>query len=285
MSTYTYYPGCTLHSTAREYDVSARLVCRAIGIRLEELADWSCCGASSAHSMNRALGIELPALTLKSARQKGAPLAVACAMCFWRLKMVAHELASSGHTHPTKEKPPDTAGHPVEILHLVQILEARKGSMEIKRQLKGLRVSCYYGCLLVRPHEVLQLDDDENPTIMDKLIGCTGAEVLDWSAKTECCGASLTLARPDIVLKMSHHVLLQAKGAKADCLAVACPMCHSNLDMMQKQIGEKFGHDVNMPVLYFTQLLGLALGFSAEELLLDRHQVDPLPLLRAKGLK
>jgi len=284
LATYAYYPGCTLHSSAKEYDVSARQVCQATGVELEELEDWVCCGASSAHSMDRALGLALPALTLKSANKKGSPLAVACAMCFWRLKMTAHELASKVATQQDKERQGGATEHPVEIRHLLQILEEQKGSLQIKRPLNGLKVACYYGCLLVRPHDILQFDDEENPTIMDRLIRCTGAETLDWSAKTECCGASLALARPDILLKMAHHVLSQAKEAGADCLAVACPMCHSNLDTRQKEMKAKYTGHVDTPVFYFTQLLGLALGFPPKALLLDKHFTDTLPLLKAKGL-
>lgn len=249
-----------------------------MGIGLRELEDWVCCGASSAHSMNRQVGHGLPALTLESAAEKTGPLAVACAMCFWRLKMTADEISRNGNGNGHKSKP-------VEVVHLLQVLEKHQDALKITHSLEKLKVACYYGCLLVRPHEIMKLDDDEHPMIMDRLLARTGATTLEWSGKTDCCGASLALARPDMVLQMSHNVLSQAQEAGADCLAVACPMCHSNLDMMQSQIHSKYQTAAELPVFYFTQLLGLAIGLSPAELMLDKHHVSPLPLLAGAGVR
>lgn len=274
-SVYAYYPGCTLHSTAREYDVSARLVCQTLGIELREVRDWVCCGASSAHSTSRLLGLVLPARELKAAEEMELPLAVACAMCYSRLKLAAHELGDRAMLELVKGIVGGDHLEAVEVVHLLEVLDGRM-DVPLKRPLTGLKVACYYGCLLVRPQGILDGDDTERPQAMDRLMQALGAETVDWDFKTECCGASLPLTRRDIVLTLSHRLLSQARQVGADCIAVACPMCHSNLDAYQRE--------KEMPVLYFTQLLGLALGLSPRELLLNKHFVDPVSMLKAKGL-
>jgi heterodisulfide reductase subunit B len=283
---YAYYPGCTLHSTAKEYDVSARLVCNELGIELRELEDWACCGASSAHSVSQLLGITLPARELQLAEEGGLPIVAPCAMCYFRLKVAAHELADEITLNTVRELLAKEFHNTAEVLHLLEVIAEDKETMlsKLKRSLAGMRVACYYGCLLVRPRDILDFDDEENPQMMDGLMEMLGAESIDWSFKTECCGASLPLSRPDIVLRLSHRILSQAKQLGADCIVVACPMCHSNLDTHQKEMRAKYEDGFELPVLYFTQLLGLALGFSARQLLLDKHLTDTLPMLESKGL-
>ena len=282
--TYAYYPGCTLHSTAREYDVSARLVYQKLGIELRELPDWTCCGASSAHLTNRLLSLALPTRELQTAGELGLPLTAACALCFSRLKMAAHELKDEATRSQISDILGKKIGNITPVVHLLQIIDMEKESLPITKPLQGLKVACYYGCYLVRPRQIAELDDEENPQIMDQLVAALGAEVIDWPFKTECCGASLPLTRPDIVLKLCHRLLKQAKQHGADCLAVACPMCHSNLDIRQGQIRAKYKDGISMPVFYFTQLMGLAMGFTPKQLLINKHFSDPLPLLKEKGL-
>ena len=283
-NTYAYYPGCTLHSTAKEYDVSARAVCRQLGIELQELDGWTCCGASSAHTTNEMLAITLPARDLRSAEAKGLPLAVACAMCFNRLKYTAHALADKERLDSINKLIGDGLRNTTEIVHLLQILYDRRKSIPINRPLKGVKVASYYGCLLVRPQEITHFDDPENPQMMDKLMTTLGAQPLEWDFKTACCGASLPLSRRDIVVKLSYRILLQAKQLGADCVAVACPMCQMNLDAYQNEMVKQYGKKIEMPILYFTQLAGLAMGLSPKELDLDKHFTDPMPMLKNKGL-
>ena len=283
-NTYAYYPGCTLHSTAKEYDVSARAVCRQLGIELQELDGWTCCGASSAHTTNETLAITLPARDLRSAEAKGLPLAVACAMCFNRLKYTAHALADKEKLDSINKLIGDGLRNTTEIVHLLQILYDRRKSIAVGKPLKGLKVASYYGCLLVRPQEITHFDDPENPQMMDKLMTTLGAQPLEWDFKTACCGASLPLSRRDIVVKLSYRILLQAKQLGADCVAVACPMCQMNLDAYQNEMVKQYGKKIEMPILYFTQLAGLAMGLSPKELDLDKHFTDPLPMLKNKGL-
>jgi len=272
---YSYYPGCSLHGTATEYDVSARLVCQRLGIELRELEDWICCGASAAHSTDHLMSLALPAHTLKLAEVKGLPLAVPCAMCFSRnvdtLDLVNRAIG-------------DKLGDPVAVESMLQVLADESIDLPIKKPLSGLKVACYYGCLLARPPEIVGVDDAENPQIMDQLIVRLGAEAIDWGLKTSCCGAGVTFPRLDIVMKLSHRILSLAQKSGADCVAVACPMCQANLDMYQKDMTAKFKQKTELPVIYFTQLMGLALGFSPKELLLDKHFTNPLPMLREKEL-
>lgn len=283
-STYAYYPGCTLHATAKEYDVSARLVCEKLGVGLQELDDWTCCGASSAHTTNEMLAVALPVRDLRTAEKMGKPLAVACALCFNRLKVTEHALADKSKLDTVNRLVGSDFKNSTQVVHLLEILYDRRKSIAVSRPLKGLKVASYYGCMLVRPHEITHFDDPENPQMMDKLMTALGAQPLEWDFKTACCGASLPLTRQDIVLKLSHRLLAQAKQLGADCVAVACPMCQFNLDTYQEAINKKFGESINLPILYFTQIAGLAMGLSPKELDLDKHIIDPIPMLRNKGL-
>jgi heterodisulfide reductase subunit B len=279
---YAYYPGCTLHSTAKEYGVSVQLVCQELGIELRELEDWTCCGASSAHLTNRLLSIALPARELQAAGKMGLPLVAPCAMCYSRLKFAVHELANPTTLNQVREIIDGELHNTTKVVHPLEVLDGVRESIPVRRPLESLAVACYYGCLLVRPRDIVNMDSEENPQIMDRLMNTLGARTIDWNFKTECCGASLSFSSPGIVLKLSHRLLSQAKQQGADCIVVACPECHANLDMYQSEMAAKYQDDFQMPVLYFTQVLGLALGLSPRQLLLDRHLTNPLPMLESK---
>jgi heterodisulfide reductase subunit B len=205
-------------------------------------------------------------------------------MCFSRLRITLHEIENKETLDLVNRAIGKELGKPVAVESMLQVLANESISLPISRPLNGLKVACYYGCLLARPPEVVGIDDAENPQTMDRLIERLGAEAISWGLKTACCGAGVGFPRLDIVLRLSHRLLSLAKKGGADCVAVACPMCHANLDMYQKDMTAKFGQKTELPVLYFTQLMGLALGFSPKELLLNKHFTDPLPMLRDKGL-
>ena len=154
----------------------------------------------------------------------------------------------------------------------------------VTKDLSGLKVAAYYGCLLVRPPEVMGFDDPENPTSIDNVITALGAQAVDWPYKVECCSGSLGLTRTDVLLKLCHDILEMASAAGADCILVACPLCHSNLDMREAQVNKRYKTAFDLPILYFTQLIGLAVGMGAKELALNKHIVDTRDLLRAKAL-
>ncbi|MDP2719968.1 MAG: CoB--CoM heterodisulfide reductase iron-sulfur subunit B family protein [Dehalococcoidia bacterium] len=280
---YAYYPGCTLKTSAREFDESTLKVCKAAGIELTELADWNCCGASSAHSVSPLLGLSLPARDLQTAEALGKPVAVACAMCFHRLKHASHALGDAAKLKQVNQVLGKEFRNTVKVEHLLTILGSNGSSYQVTKKLEGLKAASYYGCVLVRPKEVMELDDEDNPQLMDRIVASLGAETVEWDFKTECCGASLPLSKPEVVVNLSHKILRQARQRGAECVVVACPMCHSNLDIRQKAMKAAYPGFQEMPVYYFTQLMGLAMGFSAAEMHIDKHLTDGLSLLKSKG--
>jgi len=282
---YAFFPGCSLDGTAKDFHRSTLAVAARLGLELPELEDWICCGSTAAHGTDPLLADALPARNLRAAR--GQTVAVACAACYSRLKMANHHIAGdvSVRMEVARVVGGDYDGL-TPVRHLLEILGRDTGpgiAAAIRRPLTGLRVACYYGCLLSRPPEVTQFDDAENPTLMDQLLETAGATPVDWPHKTECCGASFSIADSSIVLELSDQILSMAQAAEVDCIATACPLCQLNLDMRQKDIEAKYGRRYNLPIFYFTQLLGLAMGCSASELSLDSLVVDPQELLESKG--
>lgn len=289
---FAYYPGCSLSGTAVEYGMSTKVLCRLLGIELEEIPDWICCGATPAHAIRTLFPIALGARNLALAAKLGVPILTVCAACFNRLKFAAYELK---HNAMVREKilqlPELLDGCTVDqlvdigIFHLLSVLRDMYGIERIKgmvkRPLSGLKVACYYGCLLVRPPRVMQFDDPENPQMMDRLVEAVGAEPIEWAYKVECCGASLALSRSDLVAERVHLILSDAKARGAQVICVACPLCHVNLDVYQVDADAKAGQKHDMPIVYFTQLIALALGASVGELGLNKHMINPLPVLSA----
>jgi len=286
---YSYYPGCSLHASAGEYDLSTRELFAALGITLTEIPDWFCCGATPAHNVDELLSLSLCAKNLELAEQVEGAVAVACAACFSRLKFTQHILEEN----ETKRRQVEQAiAAPVRldgtVKHLLEILARDLGlerlSAAVKKPLAGLKVACYYGCLLTRPNDVPNLDCVEAPTIMEEVAEAVGAESVAWTHRLECCGANFTLSRPGVVLQLSNAILDSAKAAGADCIMVGCPLCHGNLDIRQKEIEGVYSTRYGLPVFYLTQLVGLALGLSADKLGLDALIVNPLPLLKERQL-
>jgi heterodisulfide reductase subunit B2 len=268
---YAFFPGCSLESTAWDFDRSTRAVCRALGIELAEIPDWVCCGSTPAHASNAALAVALPVMNLQKAGAAGLPVMTACASCYARLRTANHKVqtndAQRRQTERVTGKPYDGS---VEVRHVLDVLVNHLGidaiRAKVRRRLSGLRVACYYGCLLSRPPEVVAFDDAEHPSAMDDLVAATGAEPVHWPMKTECCGASLSITHAAVVARLGHRLIEMARRAGAECLAVACPLCQVNLDLRQSDAAKAHGALPETPVLYITQLLGLALGCSEKEL-------------------
>jgi heterodisulfide reductase subunit B2 len=287
--TYAFFPGCSLEGTAKDFHQSARAVAEVLKLELPEIADWTCCGSTSAHQTDPLLAIALPAKNLAAAAAAGKTVAVCCAACYGRLKTANHEIARDA---AVRRKVAEALGVDYEgrtpVLHLLEILGRELGSEKvaeaIRKPLRGLRVATYYGCLLSRPPEVTAFDDAENPTLMDDLLAAAGAEIVSWPHKTECCGASASFTDVSIVTQLGSEILSMARLAGADCIAAACPLCQSNLDLRQKDIERSTGDHYSLPVFYFTQLLGLAFGLSPEALGIKSLVVSPMPLLSAKGI-
>ena len=293
--TYAFYPGCSLDGTARDFHLSTLAVAKAMGLALPEIPDWICCGSTAAHSSDPVLALALPAQNLLAAAQMktsdgGAPtVAVACAACYSRLKTANHHIAKDPQARQQVAQAvgADYDGQ-VQVKHLLEILGRdlgpKKIAAKIRQPLKGLKVVCYYGCLLSRPPEITNFDDAENPRLMDDVMEAAGATVLDWPHKTECCGASFSITDVTIVQQLTREILSMAKKSGADCIVTACPLCQLNLDMRQQEIEGRFNEKFGLPVFYFSQLLGLAMGLSGQELSLRSLVVDPQPLLAAKGI-
>ena len=286
--TYAYFPGCSLHASAGEYDLSTRELFKALEIGLTEVPDWFCCGATPAHNVDELLSLSLCAKNLELAEAVEGDLAVACASCFSRLKFTQHTLGENATKRQQVEKAIDA---PVKlegnVKHLLEILASDLGlerlAASVQKPLSGLKVACYYGCLLTRPTDVPNLDCVEAPTIMEQVIESVGAETVAWTHRLECCGANFTLSRPGVVIQLTNAILDAAKAAGADCIMVGCPLCHGNLDIRQKEIEGVFGANYNLPVFYLTQLVGLAVGLDSARLGLEAMIVNPLPLLKSKG--
>lgn len=285
-----YYPGCSLHSAAREYDMSTRLVCRHLGISLKEIKDWNCCGATAAHSLDHLLAVSLGARNLALLDgMKMTRVTSPCANCYSRLKAAAHELQHDEILKTEVERILE-AQVPcgVEVLSLLEMFVTQVGidtiAENVSKPLKGLKLAAYYGCLLTRPSRISGFDDPEQPVSMDRLLESLGAETVDWSHKAECCGAGFTAAEVGIVLDLGGQVLEAARQAGAEALVVACPMCQLNLDTRQGAIEANRGTRYDLPVMYFTQLMGLAFGYSPRVLGLKRLLTSPFPLLKTKGL-
>lgn len=279
---YSYYPGCTSETTAIEFGRSTEAVCEALGIELIELDDWNCCGASSAHSLDHELALALPGRNVALAQEAGLDMIIPCPACYqhcrdadikmredkaWREKM--EQILSFRYEGEARSR------------HLLEVLsnDLDEGELreKVTKPLDGLKVASYYGCVLVRPPELTGWDDPEHPMTMDRLMALLGAEVIDWSYKVDCCGASMTLSRGDIVAELSTKIVEGAIDAGANCIVSVCGMCMINLDT--RQAAQK-----KVPIFYLTELMALAMGLPRVEKWLGRHSVDPRPLLRERGL-
>jgi len=271
-----FYPGCSLTGSSREYNESVVAVAKALDIELVEIKDWNCCGATAAHAMNEELSLSLPARIMALAEEQGlTDVVVPCAACYNRLKVTQHELEDD----TTRSRIVDILKMPYQgsssIINVLQLLEMY-GVENIKAKITrpfAHKVACYYGCLLVRPHSILKFDRVEDPQSMDTMIKSIGGTTLDWAFKTECCGGGFSVSRTDLVVKLSGNILKDAADRGAEALIVACPMCQSNLDMRRGAINKTMETPSDIPVIYITQAIGLALGVSAKELGLQRHFV------------
>jgi len=281
---YAYYPGCSLHSTGSEYDVSFRAVCEKVGIEIEQIKGWICCGTSPAHSSSKLLSLALPFENMCLVEKMGMTDVVApCASCFARLKTAAFEASEdpelAGQISEALEKPlPES----INILNPLEIFHGKEGLEDaVAKDMPGLKVVCYYGCLLTRPSKVMQFDECEYPMAMDELRRSMGITTLDWSYKTDCCGGSLAMTRTDVVLKLTNEILEEAKAVGANAIAVACPLCHVNLDTRQEEIEQEYDVKYGLPVFYFTQLMALAMGVPSDKLGFKKHFVGTDELLSA----
>ncbi|KAA0273127.1 MAG: disulfide reductase [Chloroflexi bacterium] len=286
MKQYAYYPGCSLESLAKGYDVSTKEVSRALGLELREIEDWNCCGATAYFPVDELLAYTLVARNLAIAEKTGlADFVAPCSACF----------KNAYFTNAYLKQDPDLADHinfaleednlhvngTLKVRHLIEVFIEDVGLEQIRNKtthpLTGLRVAPNYGCQLIRPRR--GREDVENPRFFEELLSAIGAEPVEYATKTRCCGSSLIITNRRAALEMIRILLEDAINSGAHVIATTCPMCHVNLEVYQTQVNQEFGTNLSIPVIYFTQLMGVALGLSTKHLGIDKAILARTPML------
>lgn len=284
---YSYYPGCSMDTTGGTYKSSIEYVCSKINMVLHEIPDWNCCGATCAHSKNEKVALALPARNLAMAEKegKGLDVAVPCASCYSRMKITAHAAKNSEEVRKELEEiiqMPFAAK--AEVLNFLEIFSQpevmRQCKEKMYRNLKGMKVACYYGCLTSRPAQITGAKSTENPMEMDEIIKLTGAIPVEWDFKTECCGASHQVDAPKVARPQLDRILRNAEANGAQAIITACPLCNLNLDMREGELNIANGTKYNLPIYQFTELLAVCMGASAKELGLHKHFFPAFDLMK-----
>jgi heterodisulfide reductase subunit B len=282
---FSYFPGCALEGMNKAYDKSTRLVCKTLGINLAELSDWNCCGATAYISINELRAHLLSARNLALAEREKKDLVVVCPACLTTLNKTNHYLGEDTRFRRTIEAGLKAAEMEykgsVKVRHLIDLIARDVGEeavkAAIKNKLTGLKVAPYYGCQLTRPFG--EIDDPEFPTILDRVLEWVGAEPVNFPMKAKCCGGLLMMTNQEVALGLNRNILDCASQNGAECIATLCPLCHLNIETYQGDVNKKFGTNFRFPTLYFTQLLGLAFGFSRKELGINEEMIPSRTLL------
>jgi len=273
-----FYPGCSLEGMANDYGRSITAVFRDLDIELVEIEDWSCCGATAAHSLSESMAVTLPARNLAEAEKMGLDIVSPCANCFNRLRFSQIMIQKKIIDVPWAVTGKNQVHEMTRFLAAPDMLE--RIADRVRKPLAGLKVVCYYGCQMVRPPRITGFIDYENPRTMDRIVAAVGAVALDWSYKTTCCGASIGIGRRDIQESLTLLLLEKARQTGAEAVVVSCPLCQVNLDIQQRNQSE-----ASLPVFYFTELLRIA--FEPEQTSarwFRMHIADPMPLLLKRKL-
>lgn len=293
---FAYFPGCSLEGSAKEYNLSSKAICEKLGIEVEDIEDWNCCGASAGHNISHELSLVLPARNIAIAEQSGSRAILApCSECFHNLRWVNNAIKEKPHEKLKINKVLSEVGLAaagnLEVKHLLDVIANDLGEGELKKRrtidMGKLKIAPYYGCLVARPPDIAGFDAVENPQTLDRIIKSLGANVVNGfeDFKTACCGGALILPKEDVALKLIKNILLGAKKAGANAIAVPCPMCHMNIDAKQSLVEETFGVKIDLPVFYFTQLIGIALGMEPKEVALEKNIVSPKKALEMLGIE
>lgn len=281
---YSYYPGCTLYSKAKDFDDSGRTCASILGIELKELPNWTCCGTTFPLVTDNLITLVSPVRNLAEAKKQKQDLVTLCAFCYNVLKRTNSRVIQDPESRQKindflREDIEEPYKGEINVFHLLEILRDKIGfenvKAKVKRPLDGLKIASYYGCMLLRPKDEMNLDDIESPSILDNLMKVIGAEPVDYPFKTECCGSYLGVSSMDTAIDCSGKIINSAIKNGAEAICVSCPLCFFNLDTRQEEIRKKIRDIEPIPVYYFTELLGLALGIEEEHCGLKDHTVDP----------
>jgi heterodisulfide reductase subunit B len=282
-----YYPGCTLYTTAKSLNTSVHESFATVGIELNELPHWYCCGTTFTLARDNRMSLIAPLRILAKAQREDGEVLVPCSVCYNTLKRANHIFKQdpdvlkiiNEHLEESYDGN-ERVIHPLEFFRDNKKLVADK----IKKNLRDLRIGCYYGCLLLRPQEELQFDDPESPTIFEDFIRLLGATPVDFPLKVECCGSYLVVKSPDAAIEASYKLLKNAQGNGAQAIVTSCPLCHYNLDALQTKIKKFHPEFKEIPVFYFTQILAVALGVPEKKLGLEQNKVSPVNILKEYNL-
>jgi heterodisulfide reductase subunit B len=287
----SYYPGCTLKTKASNFEVAAIAAMSVLGVDLKELPRWNCCGASYSLAEDDLIHQVAPIRNLIRAKEQGSEkLLTLCAFCYNTLKranlIITNDPEKKDTLNNFMDEEIDYEGE-VKTVHLLEVLRDDVGweaiTAKVTKPLQGLKVAPYYGCTLIRPAEIA-LDDGERPVVLHNLLKALGAEVADFPFATECCGSYQLLGQPDAALQCTWNILGSAARQGADVMVLVCPLCEYNLASKQQQIMQTYTEFKGLPILYFTQLLALALGVDPDKCCLDSSSTDARPLLQEKGI-
>ena len=286
---YPYFPGCTLYTKGKSFDDAGKSAGEKLGFTLEELETWTCCGATFPLAEDNDIALASPTRVLAKGREAGDKLVTLCAVCHNVLKRTNHVMQTN---EERREKVTDfieeTYAGDLDVVHYLEVLRDEIGfealAEKVQKPLQGVKVAPYYGCLLLRPKAEMQMDDPDNPSIFEELLKALGAEPVDYPMKAECCGAFQVVHSDTMATRCSREIIASARARGAELLVTACPLCQFNLEDRQGEMAREEQGFKGIPVLYFTQLLDLALGGALESLDLTKHHTDPRPVLQAAGL-
>lgn len=283
---FAYYPGCSARGSSKDYEMSTQAVCKALDINLVDIPDWNCCGSTPAHAVDTELSAALCVRNLDIAAQQQAELLLTpCPSCLSNLKLAANRMQDPAFRTrvdelldgpSAKNFPPVTS----VMQGIAETIDMDAIAARVRKSLKGLRLAAYYGCLMSRPAEIMNFGDPENPTLMESMLTACGAEMVDFPLKTACCGASFGIPERVMTARNSGRILDLATQLGVDAVIVACPLCQMNLDLRQPQASKEMGTTFNLPVLYFTQMMGIAFGLDHKELGLSKLRVSAEGLIR-----
>ncbi|MDL5052380.1 CoB--CoM heterodisulfide reductase iron-sulfur subunit B family protein [Oscillatoria laete-virens NRMC-F 0139] len=286
---YSYYPGCSLHTTAKEFDISTKVVMQELGIELEELQDWSCCGGSVAAGVSHDVGLAMAARNVALAQKQNLNLLASCSGCYNKsaraAKALENETEKQKITAILSDMGISISDSNIRVRNVVDVLANDLDlTSHITRPLNGLKVACYYGCLLTRPADITGWDSPVFPMSMDRLAQACGAEVVDFRSKTKCCGGPILVSKQEVAFELTKQLLDEAQSLGADCIVLACPLCATNLELRQPEIEKKYSVSYQLPILYITELIGLALGLKPGKLGLNKHIVSTQSVLAKLGI-